>query len=223
MIPFDETFACKALVDTLFSPLLLIFLIARMSYWLFWPTLAGLLFWRMVEWQKPFGCQIDVLLILCVLGMGMLKFYWWAVTLGDRLQTRIEGIEDPVEEIETLTDKTAYLLSQHKGDLNLYCLTQITGSHAAVLARHKGTLDLSGLESLTDDQAASLSSHEGILILGSIRTLSDLQADSLSRHKGELYLGAIESLSESQLDSFRSFSGIHLELPEPFSETLDQS
>ncbi|MEC9093514.1 MAG: hypothetical protein VX438_12450 [Planctomycetota bacterium] len=221
-VPFTDSRIFAFLIFLLFSPLIAIFQLIRLNAILFWYYMAGLLIWRMVEWQQPLGCPIDMWLTLMFFAGGMFKFYWWAVTLADRNQTSIAGIEEPIEELEKLTNDQARKLSAFDGDLRLYSLESLTDRQAEILSRHQGGyLNLAALPSLTDAQAESLVLHSGALMLGSVKCLTDRQVQSLSRFKGELYMESIETLSDQQLEWLKAYRGDHLELPESFRSKLE--
>ena len=221
-VPFSQSRAFTVLLYALFSPIIVLFFMIRWTAILFWYALIGLVLWRVIEWQQPFGCQIDMWLCIVFFGGGMFKFYWWAITLSGGSETFVDGIETPVEDLEELTDDMARVLSGFDGDLSLHSLERLTDRQAAILCRHRGgCLDLSGLLSLSDGQAENLAIYPGTLILVSVQRLSDKQAEFLSQFTGELYLGSIETLSDRQLDSLKAFQGVHLELPEEFRLKLE--
>jgi hypothetical protein len=74
-------------------------------------------------------------------------------------------------------------LASEKGwDLDLNDLVTLSDSAAEVLSKYKGDLYLERLAELSDAAAVSLANHEGKLLLGGVTKLSEAGAKALAKH-----------------------------------------
>ena len=140
-----------------------------------------------------------------------------------------------LHDLTSLSDGVAEALSKHEGDLRLYYLTSLSGSHghialagklasnkcqlhlegltslsdgaAKALIKYKGHLGFNKLANLSDGAAEALSKHEGSLSLDGLKSLSDTIAKSLSKHEGRLSFGGLTSLSDSNAEILSKHRG----------------
>ena len=89
--------------------------------------------------------------------------------------------------------------------------TEITDKAAFALSLHKGDLKLDGLSKISEKVAEVLSKHKGTLSLNSLTDLSECSATFLSQHKGELYLYGLQYPLEDHLKCLMTPEGtVHL-------------
>jgi hypothetical protein len=140
------------------------------------------------------------------------------LSTGDRWDTNLDGLTQLSVEvaqnlagapslslrgIHSLPDDVAAALAEHKDELELGGLTELSDAAAESLGKHQGTsLDLDGLTELSDVASEGISLHRGKLSLGGLSGLSSAAAKSFGRFQGsELCLNSLTSLSESAAES----------------------
>jgi hypothetical protein len=74
-----------------------------------------------------------------------------------------KGWDLDLDDLETLSDSTAEVLSKHKGDLYLERLDELSDAAAAALAKHEGTLML-GVTKLSEAGAEALAKHPNLVV-----------------------------------------------------------
>jgi len=113
-------------------------------------------------------------------------------------------------------DESFSLLSgMPTGFWDIECVTEITDKAAFALSLHKGDLSLDGLSRISEKSAEALSNHKGILSLNGLTDLSETSAIFLSQHMGELYLYGLQYPLEKHLRSLMTPKGtVHLSADE---------
>jgi len=122
---------------------------------------------------------------------------------GDRWDTNLDGLTQlSVEVAQNLAGAPS---------LSLRGIHSLPDDIAAALAEHKDELELSGLTELSDAAAESLGKHQGTsLDLDGLTELSDVAAESISLHRGKLSLDGLSGLSSAAAKSFGRFQGSEL-------------
>ncbi|MCS5642753.1 MAG: hypothetical protein NZ807_05755, partial [Dehalococcoidia bacterium] len=112
--------------------------------------------------------------------------------------------------IQSLPEDIAATFTEHKEELNLGGLTELSDVAAESLGKHQGhSLILDGLKELSDAAAESLGKHQGSsLNLNGLQELSDAAAKCLGKHHGKsLNLNGLKYLSDAASASLTGHSG----------------
>ncbi len=127
------------------------------------------------------------------------------LSTSDRWDTALDGLTQlSVEVAQNLAGAPS---------LSLRGILSLPDDIAAALAEHKDELDLSRLTELSDAAAKSLGKHQGTsLNLDGLTELSDVASASISQHRGELSLNGLSGLSPAAAKSFGRFKGSELRL-----------
>ncbi len=106
------------------------------------------------------------------------------------LFSKLDDYDRPdFDEIHELDSDAARLLIENCPCLELPGLTSLSDATAEILSQHKGEL-LLGLTSLSDAAAEALGTHTGNLYLEQLTSISKPGADKLGKHQGGLHLNA---------------------------------
>jgi len=123
-------------------------------------------------------------------------------SLGSPAQSLRGLIFDPVffpaldlDNLRSLTDEVADHLAQHRGNLWLNGLEEISANQAKALEQHAGELKLDSLKVISDEVAVSLAQHRGPLYLNGLTSLSEWQAEVFGQHQSPLELRSVNTLS----------------------------
>lgn len=100
--------------------------------------------------------------------------------------------------IHALPDEVAFLIRGCISDIDLSCVTSLSGAAAAALSRHHGRLDLGGLKELPLHVAEGLACREGarhkVLVLNGIAELDIDEAGAIASYPGDLELNGLRNM-----------------------------